>query len=75
MEGYMRVEGHNHLYRDKKTGAIVNMDSTGYKQYKRQKLKRQIDKNDIASMKSQLDESRKQIEELKELIQEMINRK
>jgi len=71
----MRVEGHNHLYRDKKTGAIVNMDSTGYKQYKRQKLKRQIDKNDIVSMKSQLDESRKQIEELKELIQEMINRK
>lgn len=75
MKGYMKVEGHNHLYRDKKTGAIVNMDDQGYRNHKKKILKEQTAKNDMDRLKQQLDESRKQIEELKELVQEMINRK
>ena len=31
------VEGHKNLYRDGKTGAIVNDDSSGYSQYMRLK--------------------------------------
>ena len=27
------VEGHKNLFRDEKTGAIVNMDKTGYSNY------------------------------------------
>ena len=29
------VEGYKHLYRDEKSGAIVNTDSQGYLQYKK----------------------------------------
>ena len=31
----IRVEGHKNLYRDEKSGAIINNDSTGYTQYKK----------------------------------------
>ena len=31
----IRVEGHKHLYRDEKSGAIVNTDTQGYLQYKK----------------------------------------
>ena len=29
----IRVEGHSNLYRDERTGAIVNCDDSGYEQY------------------------------------------
>ena len=29
----IKVEGHPHLYRDEKTGAIINCDDIGYEQY------------------------------------------
>lgn len=74
MKGYVRVEGHNHLYRDKSTGAIVNMDDQGYRNYKKKKMKESRVKDEMDSLKEQLNESKKQIEELKELIQQMINR-
>ena len=31
------VEGHKHLYRDEKSGAIINTDSHGFSQYKKYK--------------------------------------
>ena len=37
------VEGHQNLFRDEKTGAIVNRDSNGYSQYMLQK-RRNFDK-------------------------------
>lgn len=74
MEGYAKVEGHQYLYRDKKTGAIVNMDNQGYRNYKKKKLNEKVSKDELTLMKDQLDESKKQIEELKDLINQMINR-
>ena len=35
----IRVEGHKHLYRDEKTGAIINCDTSGYMRYKKMKNK------------------------------------
>ena len=31
------VEGHKNLYRDEKSGAIINTDSHGFSQYKKSK--------------------------------------
>ena len=31
------VEGHKHLFRDEKSGAIINTDSHGFSQYKKSK--------------------------------------
>ena len=33
----IRVEGHKNLYRDEKSGAIINTDSHGFSQYKKSK--------------------------------------
>ncbi len=57
------VEGHPNLYRDEKTGAIINYDQQGYNQYlnitnNRKKQKEEIDliKKDIGEIKMMLKE-------------------
>ena len=55
------VEGHKHLYRDEKSGAIINTDSHGYSQYKKSRNIKLTQKDEIDSMK-------KDIEEIKNLL-------
>ena len=57
----IRVEGYTNLYRDEKTGAIVNCDTMAYNQYitslnTKDSHKREIDviKNEISEIKSLL---------------------
>ena len=61
------VEGHQNLFRDEKTGAIVNRDSNGYSQYMIQK-RRNSDKQ------AELDEMKKEIDELKSLLNELASK-
>ena len=51
----IRVEGHKHLYRDEKTGAIINCDTSGYMRYKKMKNKKLNEKSEIDSLKSEID--------------------
>ena len=57
----IRVEGHKNLYRDEKSGAIINTDSHGYSQYKKSRNMKLTQKEEIDSMK-------KDIEEIKNLL-------
>ena len=52
------VEGHKNLFRDEKTGAIINMDTAGYSTYMSDK-RRNFDKQ------AELDEMKSEIETLK----------
>ena len=61
------VEGHQNLFRDEKTGAIVNRDSNGYSQYMLQK-RRNFDKQ------AELDEMKKESDELKSLLNELASK-
>ena len=61
------VEGHKHLYRDEKSGAIVNSDSQGYLQYKRMREQKKYQENEIHKL-------REEIDELKSLISVLINK-
>ena len=65
-EELIPVEGHSNLFRDKKTGAIINTDISGYAQYQRLKQKRQTEREE-------LDILRKDIEEIKSLLKEFTN--
>ena len=58
------VEGHKHLFRDEKTGAIVNMDTAGYSTYMSNK-RRNSDKQ------AELDEMKSEIETLKTMLKEL----
>ena len=55
------VEGHKDLYRDEKSGAVINTDTNGYAQYKKSKNIKLTQKEEIDSMK-------KDIEEIKNLL-------
>ena len=58
------VEGHKHLFRDEKTGAIVNMDTAGYSTYMSDKIRNSDRKTEIENMK-------KEIEQLKFMLKEL----
>ena len=58
------VEGHKHLFRDEKSGAIINTDSHGFSQYKKSKNIRLTQKEEIDSMK-------RDIEELKDILKKI----
>ena len=61
------VEGHKHLYRDEKSGAIINTDSHGYSQYKKSR-------NIKLNQKEEIDGMKKDIEEIKNLLKLIIEK-
>ena len=64
--GLIRIEGHQNLYRDEETGAIVNTDTSGYSQYIKMRTKRQKQNDEIEQLKSD-------VSEIKDLLKELIN--
>jgi len=60
------VKGYPNLYRDDETGAIINCDSTGYDQY-------MIAKNRKNSQRKEIDELKKDVGEIKSILQEILN--
>ena len=62
----IRVEGHLNLFRDEKSGAIVNMDTQGYTNYVRLRSERKRQREEIDNIKND-------INEIKQLLKELIN--
>lgn len=52
----IKVEGYSHLFRDEKTGAIINCDDVGYDQYVKSVELRKNQKREISDMKKDIDE-------------------
>jgi len=63
----IRVEGHSHLYRDKKTGAIINTDNIGYQNYLKSS-------NLAEDKKRELDNMKKDIDDIKGALKEILNK-
>ena len=61
------VEGHKNLYRDEKSGAILNTDTEGFKQYKKMKRFK-------SNQKEEIDKLKQDIEEIKSLLREIVNK-
>lgn len=62
------VEGHNNLYRDENSNAIINCNDYEYQQYLKVKNSTLNEKNELNSLK-------KEIEELKKLVFNLIENK
>jgi hypothetical protein len=62
----IRVDGHQNLYRDERSGAIINCDSAAYNQYLNSLSVRD-------SQKRELSEMRRDIDEIKSLLKELLN--
>lgn len=63
----IRVEGHDGLYRDKETGAIVNCDSSAYNAYIAARNKKRSERAEINEMK-------KDISDIKSLLSQIANK-
>ena len=61
------VEGHKNLYRDEKSGAIINTDSHGFSQYKKSK-------NIKLTQRQEIDKMKDDIEEIKNLIKQIASK-
>tara|TARA_B100000287_G_scaffold201719_1_gene190526 strand:- start:59 stop:253 length:195 start_codon:yes stop_codon:yes gene_type:complete len=61
------VEGHKNLYRDEKSGAIINTDSHGFSQYKKSKRMK-------LTQREELDNMKKDIEEIKFLLKQIASK-
>ncbi len=61
------VEGHKNLFRDEKTGAIINMDTAGYSTY-------MSDKRRNSDKKAELNEMKSEIETLKSMLKELASK-
>ena len=62
----IKVEGHKNLFRDEKSGAIIDMDSRSYANY-------MATKNRKLDEKAELDEMKKDIDEIKTLLKQLAN--
>jgi len=71
--GIKRVEGSNSLYRNEK-GAIVNLDENAYKAYIKKRQSSKTKTETIESLGSQLAEAKSEIEELKSLIKQFLDK-
>ena len=60
------VEGHPNLYRDEISGAILNCDNNSYNQYVNSLNNRESQKRELIEMK-------KDIDEIKSLLREILN--
>jgi hypothetical protein len=66
MENLISVEGHPNLFRDNKTGAIINCDNISYKHYLNSVSNRMNTKKEIENLKNE-------IQEIKSLLKEFLN--
>ena len=61
------VEGHKNLFRDEKTGAIINTDTAGYSTY-------MSDKRRNSDKQAELNEMKSEIETLKTMLKELASK-
>lgn len=62
----LKVEGHPNLYRDEKTGAIINYDEISYNQYVNSLNSREFQKKEIINLKNELSEIKLLLKQLLE---------
>ncbi len=64
----IKVKGYSHLYRDEKTGAIINTDTSGYRSRLNTITSIENEKNEMKRM-------REEIDELKGLLKDLVESK
>ena len=62
----IKVKGYSHLYRDEKTGAIINTDTSAYRSRLNIITSTEKEKNEIKRMRDEIDELKGLLKELVE---------
>jgi hypothetical protein len=68
------VKDHNNLYRDGSSGAIVNTDNNGYKEYVANRTKLQSDKERISNLETKVEEIKGDLTDIKNLLVQLVDK-
>ena len=75
MSKLIPVEGNNDLVRDSRTDQIINTNTNAYEQYISQRRKRKLEKEKSLSVEEDLASLKSEMNEIKSLLKELVNGK
>ena len=75
MSNLIPVEGNNDLVRDPKTDQIINTNTNAYDRYINQRKKRKLEKEKSLSFEEDLASLKSEMNEIKSLLKELVNGK
>lgn len=70
---YSKIEGHDHLLRDLKTGAIINTDINEYENYIRTKKLKESELKKITNLEYEVASIKNDLSEIKDLLRGLAN--
>lgn len=70
----VKIEGHNHLYRDTNTMALVNRDTASKDEYFMKKKLLQTQKQEINTIKAEIDGIKSDVSEIKILMRQLLDK-
>lgn len=62
----IKVEGHNNLFRDEESGAIMNLDISGYQEYIKKRSKKNKEREEIKNIKTEINEIKSMLKQILE---------
>ena len=75
MSKFIPVEGNNDLVRDPRTDQIINTNTNAYDRYINQRKKRKLEKEKSLSFEEDLASLKSEMNEIKSLLKELVNGK
>ena len=75
MSKLIPVEGNNDLVRDPRTDQIINTNTSAYEQYISQRKRRKLEKEKSLSVEEDLASLKSEMNEIKSLLKELVNGK
>ena len=75
MSNLIPVEGNNDLVRDPRTDQIINTNTSAYEQYISQRKRRKLEKEKSLSVEDDLASLKSEMNEIKSLLKELVNGK
>ena len=70
---YLKVEGHSHLLRNKKTNSIVNNNMSEYQEYIMRKNTKSDENQKIQKLESEVGNIKNDLSEIKSLLRSLVN--
>jgi|TARA_A100001391_G_scaffold190040_1_gene162053 hypothetical protein len=73
MKNYIPVEGNSDLVRDPNTDQIINTNTTAYEQYMNRRKQRKLEKEKSLTIEEDLASLKSEMNEIKSLLKELVN--
>jgi hypothetical protein len=75
MNNHLKVEGHNNLVRDRRTGAILNTNKTEIQRARTQKIAQKEKEHQLLTLTNEVDTLRDDVKLIKELLFRLVEDK